>query len=42
MSEEEKIKKSIFISEIPAGGTLEIRYEGKTIAKRTGTKELEK
>jgi len=39
---EEKIKESVFISEIPAGGTLEIRYKGKPIARRKGDKPLEK
>jgi len=41
MSEEE-IKKSIYISEIPKGGVLEIRYEGKVIAKRKGSGKIEK
>jgi len=39
---EKRIKESIFISEIPEGGTLEIRYKGKVIAKRTGEGKIQK
>jgi len=43
MSEtEKKIRESIFISEVPEGGTLEIRYKGKVLARRVGEGELEK
>ncbi len=40
MSEEE-VKRSVHISEIPAGGTLTIKYKGKVIARRVGSKEME-
>ena len=40
MSEEE-VKKSIYISEVPAGGTVTIKYKGRVIARRTGCKDLE-
>jgi len=39
---EEEVKKSVFISEVPAGGTLEIKYEGKTIASRKGSGPIKK
>jgi len=39
---EEKIRESIYISEVPEGGTLEIRYKGRVLAKKTGEGELEK
>jgi hypothetical protein len=38
---EEEVKRSVYISEVPAGGTLTIKYKGKVIARRTGGKELE-
>lgn len=33
---EEKVKKSVWISEIPAGGKLTIIYKGKVVGERQG------
>jgi len=46
MSEEEEkkrqqIKNSVYISSVPGGGTLEITYRGRVIAKRTGDSKIE-
>lgn len=38
---EEEIRRSIFISEVPEGGEIIIIYEGKPIAKRKGSGEME-
>jgi antitoxin (DNA-binding transcriptional repressor) of toxin-antitoxin stability system len=38
---EEEVKRSIYISEVPAGGTVTIKYKGRVIARRTGGKDLE-
>jgi len=38
---EREIARSVYISEIPEGGKLEIKYRGKVIARREGEKKLE-
>jgi len=39
MSEKE-VKESVFISAVPKGGVVEIKYEGKKIAERRGSGPL--
>jgi hypothetical protein len=38
---EEEVKRSIYISEVPAGGKLEIKYRGRVIARRVGARDIE-
>jgi len=45
MSEEEilkRMKKSAYISGVPAGGELRLEWRGKLVARRVGAKPLEK